>query len=169
MSFRDVHVLWALACLPLAWLAAWHAQRRRQQARAHFSALGFWASTAPPGLRRIGVLLAWSVAWALLVLAAAGPRFGTEPRKLKVRGVDVVWLLDVSKSMWADDVKPSRLARAKAEMRQWLSASAGHRVGVVAFAGQAVTFPLTMDLEAVRLFIEELGPQDMPVGGTDFA
>ncbi len=85
---------------------------------------------------------------------------------LRKRGIDVVVALDFSKSMLARDVKPNRIERAKAELSRLLEELGGDRVGIVAFAGDTMQFPLTVDYDAVELFLRDLGPMDMPVGGT---
>ena len=103
---------------------------------------------------------------ALLILAFAGPQYGSRTRVLRKRGIDVVIALDFSKSMLAQDVHPSRIKRAKAELERLLTDLDGDRVGLVAFAGDAMAFPMTVDYSAVRLFLRDLGPMDMPVGGT---
>ncbi len=68
--------------------------------------------------------------------------------------------------MLARDVRPSRIERAKAELTRLLDELDGDRVGVVAFAGETMEFPMTVDYAAVGLFLRDLGPYDMPVGGT---
>ena len=85
---------------------------------------------------------------------------------LRKRGIDIVIALDFSKSMLARDVHPSRIKRAKGELERLLSDLDGDRIGLVAFAGDAMAFPMTVDYSAVRLFLRDLGPMDMPVGGT---
>jgi Ca-activated chloride channel family protein len=85
---------------------------------------------------------------------------------LRVKGLDIVLALDFSKSMYAQDVKPDRVTILKREVFALLDQLVGDRVGVVAFAGDAVSFPLTTDYAAVRLFLEDMQPVDMPVGGT---
>ncbi|MCB9600370.1 MAG: VWA domain-containing protein [Sandaracinus sp.] len=106
------------------------------------------------------------VGLAFLVLGLAGPRYGSRTRILHKRGVDVVIALDFSKSMLARDVRPSRIERAKAELLRLLDEMEGDRVGVVAFAGETMEFPMTVDYSAIGLFLRDLGPYDMPVGGT---
>src|SRR5690606_4706632 len=81
-------------------------------------------------------------------------------------GVDIVIALDFSKSMLARDVRPSRIERAKAELTRLIGELEGDRIGVVAFAGEAMEFPMTTDHRALALFFRDLGPYDMPVGGT---
>jgi Ca-activated chloride channel homolog len=85
---------------------------------------------------------------------------------LRKRGVDIVVALDFSKSMLAQDVRPNRIERAKAELAQLISELAGDRVGIVAFAGDTMELPMTVDYAAATMFFRELGPADMPVGGT---
>jgi Ca-activated chloride channel family protein len=111
----------------------------------------------------VGVL-----AVGLLAVAVAGPLCAGTPRLLPRRGLDVLFVVDVSRSMRARDVRPDRLERAKAEIARALPAFAEHRIGVVAFAGSAfVQVPLTTDVEAVRLFLQDLSPETVPQGGTD--
>jgi len=85
---------------------------------------------------------------------------------LRKRGVDVVIALDFSKSMLAQDVRPDRIRRAKAEIQEFVRDLRGDRVGLVAFAGDTMEFPMTVDYAALGLFLRDLGPYDMPVGGT---
>jgi Ca-activated chloride channel family protein len=75
-------------------------------------------------------------------------------------------VLDFSKSMLARDVAPSRIDLAKRELDRFIESLGGDRVGLVAFAGEAIQFPLTTDYEAATLFWRDLDPYDMPVGGT---
>jgi Ca-activated chloride channel family protein len=87
----------------------------------------------------------------------------------KGKGIDVVIALDASKSMLAEDVKPSRLVRAKTELSSLIDGLAGNAVGIVAFAGEAyVMCPLTADADAARLFLDIISPDAQPVPGTDF-
>ncbi|MGE3633022.1 MAG: VWA domain-containing protein [Sandaracinaceae bacterium] len=109
------------------------------------------------------------LAVALTVVALAGPQYGSRTRILRKRGIDIVIALDFSKSMLARDVRPSRIERAKAEILRLLGELDGDRIGVVAFAGESMEFPMTTDYAALSLFFRDLGPYDMPVGGTALA
>src|SRR5439155_6396894 len=77
--------------------------------------------------------------------------------------------LDFSRSMLATDVYPTRLQRAKRELDQLIDNLKGDRVGLVAFAGVTLSYPLTNDYAAAKLFWRDLGPDDIPVGGTNLA
>jgi Ca-activated chloride channel family protein len=103
---------------------------------------------------------------SLALVALARPQYGSREKLLRKRGVDVVVALDFSKSMLAQDVRPSRIERAKGELTRFFSELAGDRVGIVAFAGETMEFPMTVDHAAAALFFRELSPYDMPVGGT---
>jgi Ca-activated chloride channel family protein len=103
---------------------------------------------------------------AAVLVALARPQYGSRTKLLSKRGIDVVVALDFSKSMLAEDVKPNRIERAKAELMAFLSELTGDRVGIVAFAGETMEFPMTVDYAALALFFRDLSPLDMPVGGT---
>jgi Ca-activated chloride channel family protein len=111
-----------------------------------------------------GVLLVIALVFAFLALAR--PQFGRGTRVIPATNLDVVVVLDYSKSMYARDVKPSRIARAKAEVGELTRKLPGARFGAVAFAGEPISFPLTSDGAAIASFFRQLDPADMPVGGT---
>jgi Ca-activated chloride channel homolog len=114
-----------------------------------------------------GVLLV--LATLLAFVAAARPQFGRGEQLVPRTNLDVVIVLDYSKSMYAQDVVPSRIFRAKIEVERLVKALHGARFGAVAFAGEAMSFPLTPDGAAIAQFLRQLNPNDMPVGGTAIA
>lgn len=114
-----------------------------------------------------GVLLVLAV--ALAFAAMAGPEYGRGTRLIPATNLDVVIVLDYSKSMYARDVAPSRIARAKTEVSRLVADLPGARFGAVAFAGDPISFPLTSDGAAIAQFFRQLSPNDMPVGGTAIA
>lgn len=103
-----------------------------------------------------------------LAITAARPQYGQRPEPVRQSGIDVAIAFDISKSMLARDVQPSRLKAAQEELRQLLDTLVGHRVALVPFAGIAFTqTPLTADKSAIRLYLRNLDPRQMPVGGTN--
>ncbi|MEM1415814.1 MAG: VWA domain-containing protein [Myxococcota bacterium] len=168
MTWRDGDLLWLLLLVPLAAGMAIAAWRLRQRALLRFG------NPATVGVLVAGRAAPWRATRAVLrllglslvIVALAGPRFGSRTQVLRKRGVDIVFALDFSKSMLARDVRPSRIERAKAELLRLIDGFAGHRVGVVPFAGETMELPMTTDYAAIGLFLRELGPYDMPVGGT---
>jgi len=113
------------------------------------------------------VLLVLAVVFA--ALAAAAPQYGRGTRVLPATNLDVVVVLDYSKSMYAKDVSPSRMKRAKVEVARLVSELGGARFGAVAFAGDTMAFPITSDGAAIAQFFRGLEPVDMPIGGTSIA
>jgi Ca-activated chloride channel family protein len=111
-----------------------------------------------------GALLILAMICAFLALAR--PEFGRGSRLVPATNLDVVIVLDYSKSMYARDVAPSRIARAKAEVGRLIKDLPGARFGAIAFAGEPMSFPLTSDGAAISQFFRQLEPNDMPVGGT---
>jgi Ca-activated chloride channel family protein len=126
-------------------------------------------ATFDPSVRRTikGVLLVLSAALAFVALAR--PQYRIGHRRIPATNLDVIVVLDFSKSMYARDVSPSRIARAKAEVNRLTRELSGARFGAVAFAGEPMGFPLTSDGGAVSTFLRQLDPNDMPVGGTAIA
>ena len=114
-----------------------------------------------------GVLLV--VALAAAFLALARPQWGKGTRIVPATNLDVVIVLDYSKSMYARDIAPSRIARAKAEVGKLVRELPGARFGAVAFAGEPMSFPMTSDSAAIAQYFRQLEPNDMPVGGTAIA
>lgn len=172
MNFGSPRFFWLLALLPaLALFLVW-SFRARRRALAVFAAppLGeMLAQSVHHGARRAkAVLLLAAVLFA--VLALARPQWGFEWREVKRRSADIFVLLDVSKSMLAEDVRPNRLTQAKFAVEDLLGKLDADRVGLVAFAGTAfVQCPLTVDYAAFRLALKEAGPAILPRGGTALA
>ncbi len=104
---------------------------------------------------------------ALVLVALAEPRFGKRTIELTARGVDVIVLLDTSRSMLAEDVAPNRFERAKLEISRLLDHLHGHRVALVVFAGRShVQCPLTMDYGAFAMFLSSVQVGSVELGGT---
>ena len=172
MSFRSPLVLLLAAVLvPGALALVAYAARQRAQALRLF--LG--RSDRQPvteALARRRTVRAWLLAGALAAaaVALAGPRVGTALRQGEQESLDLLIALDVSDSMRASDVAPSRLERAKLEIERVVDARRGDRVGLIVFAGEAfLQCPLTTDRGALRLFLDAAAPEMVSVQGTDFA
>ena len=172
MTWLHPDHLWTLVTVPLVVaLFVWAAWQRHEALRRFGDAplvARLTAAVSPRRRRWKAALVALGV--ALVALALAGPRYGTKLREVQREGVDLVIALDVSLSMQAEDVAPSRLDRAKNEIKGLLSELRGDRVGLVLFAGDAfIQCPLTIDYSAVRLFLDVAEPSLIPTPGTDFS
>ena len=109
------------------------------------------------------------VGLTFLLVALAGPKIGTEVREVKRRGIDMLIALDLSASMNAEDVRPSRLEKAKFEINRLIERLKGDRVGLVVFTGEAyLQSPMTLDYSALRLFLGIVDTDQMPSSATDF-
>lgn len=162
-----LHFLWLL---PVAGFGLVVQQRSRRRAMERFADPALLARLAPEdhkGKRFVkGLLLL--LALGLLLLALAGPRWGSRYQEVSRKGVDIMMLVDLSRSMEVADVEPSRLERAKREIADFLNIVQGDRVGLTVFAGAAfVQCPLTLDYAALKLFLNSLQPGAIPVPGTD--
>jgi Ca-activated chloride channel family protein len=106
---------------------------------------------------KFGLIL---VAFCFLVVALANPRMGNKTEKIKRSGVDVYVALDISKSMWAEDIMPNRMIRAKQFTEKFIDAVRGDRVGLILFAGNPyLQIPLTTDYSAAQLFVQMADPK----------
>lgn len=161
--------LFALWVLPPLAAVLFYAHRRRAAAARRFADAVMLSRLLPPsGARRAwvkgGMLI---VGVALLIVAAARPRFGVYFEHVSARGVDLFVLLDVSRSMLAEDVAPNRLERAKSDIRDLLARLSGDRVGLIAFAGApAVVVPLTSDHGFFLNALEAVDTNTAPRGGS---
>lgn len=166
-DLRWLHLLWAvLAVAAVGVYGLW----RRQRALRRFADAGLlprlvWSAGVGRAVLRLGLIVAALIA---LVAALIGPRWGEQTQTLRRRNIDLLVLLDVSRSMLAGDIAPNRLERAKLAIRDdLLPALGGDRVGLIAFAGSAaLSCPLTSDYGFFRLALEDVGPRSVPRGGT---
>jgi len=173
MRFVYPELLWLLAALPLLGAATWWAAARRRRALRRFAGGEDFLPRFDVEVsvhRRVAKQLLLHAGLAALVVAAARPQWGTRLEPVTRRGVDVVVVLDHSLSMAADDLPPSRLARARHEVDSLLGELSGDRVALVTFAGEATLLcPLTLDHAAVRLFLDTVEAETVQVPGTALA
>jgi len=162
-------VLLGLWILPLVAVLLVYAHRKRQRAASRFvdpvmaRRLMPSMTTARPWLKGL-ILLAALTMW---IVALARPRFGVYFEEVAQRGVDLFVLLDVSRSMTAHDVVPSRLDRAKSDLRDLVSRLAGDRIGLIAFAGRpTIKVPLTTDYGFFQMAVDEIDSDSAPRGGS---
>jgi Ca-activated chloride channel family protein len=172
LTFERTWVLQALWLLPLLVALYWWAERRRAVMVGRIVApklRAALAGTASP-LRRWFRASCVVLSIALLIATLAGPRLGYNTLQVPHRGRDVIIAMDVSRSMLAPDVAPSRLQRAKLLAEDLIGELGADRVGLVAFAGSAfLQAPLTLDHGAVLSALDELDTNVIPKGGTNIS
>jgi len=161
-----LNLLWILPLIAGIFLYAAHRRRRALESFAEAGLLPRLHQSVSLVRRRWkqGLILA---AFALAAFSLARPAWNPEARKVERTGRDVVFLLDVSRSMLAEDLTPSRLDRAKLAISDCIDGLEGDRVGLVAFAGTAaVKCPLTLDYGFFRTMLEDLDTDSISRGGT---
>ena len=169
MTWGSPTILFSLWLVPVTGLVLFYAHRRKRKAVLRFLDRGMARRLVPPRSTarvalRASLLMA---AVGLLIVAAARPRFGVVIESVSARGVDLCVLLDVSRSMLAEDVAPNRLERAKSDILDLLPKLQGDRVGLIAFAGAPVELvPLTTDQGFFRMALADVDPDSAPRGGS---
>jgi len=166
LSLSMLHFFWLL---PLFAGLLFYGLYKRRQALALFIENRLYRDKAVlrrgTDRRRKFVLLLLSVIF--LVIGLARPAWNEKQVKVKRQGRDVIFLLDVSRSMLADDLSPDRLTRAKIAIADAVEVLQGDRVGLVLFAGDTVIrCPLTLDYGFFRLMLEAVDTESAPRGGT---
>jgi Ca-activated chloride channel family protein len=172
MRFGWSHGLWILFAVPvLAGLLALEFRRRRRTLlRLGDLPLLRRLTRSVSMEKRIIKAVLLVIASVFLVLALAQPQWGVKTEEVTRRGIDVMLVVDVSRSMLAEDIKPNRLMQARGAILQLLDMMHGDRVGLVAFAGTAyVACPLTLDYGAAAMFVDVLDTDLLPVQGTAIA
>jgi len=118
-------------------------------------------------IRTVIKFILLSLAYASVIIALAQPQFGTKLQEVKKKGVEVVIALDVSNSMLAEDIKPSRLTKAKLSIQKLIERLNNDKVGIVVFAGEAYTqLPLTTDIAASKMFLNSIETNFVAKQGT---
>lgn len=170
VSFGDLRYLHLLWVVLLVGLAGGYAIWQRRRALRSFASAGLLPKIAPPTTwtRPIVRLTLQVVCLVALVAAILHPRWGESEERFTTRAIDVLVLLDVSRSMLATDLVPNRLERARLSIRDDLiPVLGGDRIGLITFAGTpTLTCPLTNDYGFFRLALEDVTTRTAARGGT---
>ena len=169
--FRFAHseYLYALYLIPVIIVLIWLSIRKQNQLLDKFANSDLHKILFP---LRSGIKLFFKsglmvLSIILLIFALANPQIGSKVEEVKQVGIDVYILLDVSLSMKAEDIKPSRLEKAKHEISKLIQKLNGDRIGLIVFSGKAfIQFPLTTDYSAANLFLSAVSVKSVPQPGT---
>jgi len=157
---------WVIPVVVLFYI--WASYRRKRALRTFIEAdlLGKIPISSNP-MNRVWKAFFLILSLSLIIFALSRPAWNPKPRVVKRRGRDIVFLLDVSKSMLATDLKPNRLERAKLAIKDMVDRLRGDRVGLVVFAGSAVVkCPLTLDYGFFKMMLDDVGVESVSRGGT---
>lgn len=169
--FRFAHIeyLNLLYLIPVLVLVYWFSHRQKNQALKKFADSKMHKLLLPLRSRIKGGIKFGMALFAIVLLigALANPQVGSKIEEVKQVGIDVYILLDVSLSMQAEDIKPSRLEKAKHDISKLIHKLRGDRIGLIVFSGEAfVQFPLTTDYAAANLFLSAVDVTTVPQPGT---
>ena len=172
MTFGSPQYLYALLALPALMAFVWWAFARRAtlvQRIGDPALIERLSMTVNRGMRRRRLVL-WFLGIALIIIALARPQWGSDVQIVEHRGVQVMVALDISRSMLAQDLKPTRLDRAKLEISDMMSRLTGDEVGIVLFSGASfIQFPLTFDYATARTYLRNASPDAITRQGTVIA
>ena len=159
-------LLWLIPFFGLIFWRAAAARRRSLQAFGEAQLVVKLSRNVSRRRQNVKIVLLLS-ALLCIGLAVARPQIATHAVPVKAEGIDLVFALDTSLSMLAEDIKPNRLDRAKHEISGLMDKLHGDRVGIVIFSGVSfIQCPLTFDYDAVRLFLENVNTNSISVPGT---
>lgn len=165
---------WWLLGLPVLAAGAvvfWKFARRYTERRIGLFVSPGSAREAVPSLDRRRQIARFALPAAVagcVCLALARPLIGPKAGHAERKGVDFVVALDVSKSMWAEDVSPNRLDAVKNELAGWMRQASGDRMGLVIFAGEAlISAPVTFDFQTLERVLRAASPRSISKGGTN--
>ena len=162
-----LHLLWLLPLLAIFYIWSFRQQRKALLRFADAGLIGQLVRGVGTGKQKLRVVV-FLLFMLFGLFALLRPQWGTKLETVRRTGVDIIVALDTSLSMDTQDVVPGRLEKAKHEVRALIDALQGDRVGLVVFAGSSfVNCPLTIDQNAVKLFLDVVDTQVIPRPGTN--
>lgn len=167
--FAQPLFLYLLLLVPLMWALYLYARYRRRRNLQLFGNMAFLSELAPDvsRWRPLVKMILSTLAFTVIVFILARPQFGSKLEIVKTEGVEIVIALDVSNSMLARDINPSRMEKAKMMLSKLLDDLENDKVGLVVFAGDAYTqLPITTDYVSAKMFINSINPGMVPTQGT---
>ncbi len=170
--FEDPIYLWALLVIPVLLLIRLAGWRRRRSKLRKFGDPELVRQSMPNVSKFRPTVKFWLllVAWALLVVMVARPQIGAEVQRDKRNGIEAIICLDISNSMLAQDVAPSRLDKSKLLVESLVDRFTNDKIGLIVFAGDAyVQLPITSDYVSAKMFLQNIDPSLIQTQGTDIA
>ena len=170
--FEDPIYLYLLAVIPLLAVIRWLMVRQQKKRLRRFGDPEL-VKELMPDVSRFRPLVKYCIlmtALALLIVMAARPQFGTKISHEKRTGIETIIAMDISNSMLAEDVTPSRLDRAKMMVENLVDNFTNDKIGLIVFAGDAfIQLPITSDYVSAKMFLSSIDPSMMATQGTDIA
>ena len=170
MSFKDPHFLYILFAVLFFVALYFYSNARRKKNIAQFGDVELLKALIPSSAVLRSRITFWltTVALVLLVIAVARPRYGTKKETMLTKGVEVVVALDISNSMMAEDITPSRLDKAKRLISRMMTQASGNKFALIVYAGDAfVQMPITDDQVSANMFLNQITPSLIKRQGTN--
>lgn len=167
--FENTEYLWGLLAIPVFFLIFLIVRSIRKKKLNEFGDPSLISQLMPDISSFKPHLKFWLMMFALAsgILAIANPQIGTKIEEIKREGVEVIIAIDVSNSMKAEDIKPSRLERAKNSVIRLIDKLANDRIGLIIFAGDSfLQLPLTTDYSAAKMLVSAVDPEMVQTQGT---
>jgi Ca-activated chloride channel family protein len=155
--------------LPILWVAYFLVMGWKRRAQNRFAHVGLMEKLSPhrSKFKPAFKLLMLSLGISFLILGLVNPKIGTQLETVKREGVDIVFAIDVSKSMLAEDIAPNRLEKSKRLVSAIINQLASDRIGIIAYAAQAIPqLPITNDYGAAKMFLQALNTNMLSSQGT---
>ena len=172
LKLETPEVLYLLLLIPIFFVLHYFFLRSKKRKLKETASLRIQEVVMPDvsiGKQKLKFVLL-NIVYALLVVAAANPQYGTSVGKKERSGTDMIICLDISNSMLAQDLKPNRISRAKQSINQLVNQLEGDRIGLVVFAGTSfIQLPMTSDYSAAKTFIDIISPNMIETQGTAIA
>ena len=168
--FADPNVLYLLIILPFVAIFYFYSNYRRTKRLRKYGDPELLSMLMPEASAHRPVFKFWVlwIALGLSIVMLARPQFGTRLEKVKRSGIETIIALDISNSMLAEDVVPSRLEKAKSLISRLVSNFNDDKVGLIVFAGDAFTqLPITSDYISAKMFLESITPSLISSQGTN--
>ena len=160
---------WLLGVIPVIWLLFFVLQFWKYKAQNKFADASMLKRLSPNTslFKSVLKIIVLSLAFACLAIALVNPKIGTKLETVKREGVDIVFAIDVSKSMLAEDIAPNRLEKSKQLVTQIINNLASDRVGIIAYAGKAFPqLPITTDYASAKMFLQSMNTDMLSSQGT---
>lgn len=169
MQLEEKIWFWGLMVIPLISIVFLLLQVWKHQMQRKFASRPLLRRLSPDSslFKSILKVVVLSLAFASLVMALVNPKLGSKLETVKREGVDIVFAIDVSKSMLAEDIAPNRLEKSKQLVTQIINNLASDRVGIIAYAGKAFPqLPITTDYAAAKMFLQSMNTDMLSSQGT---
>lgn len=169
IQFAHKEILWFLLAAPLmltGYLLYWRHRKRSLANMGDQSLMDILMPDASVSAHHWKFTLLF-IGTLLLIIAASGPRVGSKLEEVEIKGREIIIALDVSNSMLAEDIKPSRLERSRQMINRMVDRMNNDKIGLIVFAGDAYTqIPITDDYPSVKMFLAGAGPEMVSKQGT---